>query len=359
MEAKSSATKQPRLLIPTRRLARLALTLTAALPLLMAIKPSAAQDILYNNLDTNATYSGLTGANAAANGSPAYLNNGFIIQTTRTENGNTIDTLVTQMMSDDIFLATTAPVVTGAYWKINSIEFAATNSSTVALNDVRIQLRIWSDDYATPVPPYPQVSNDSPGTLVAAYDLGTFNFGAAAPTGTGGTLGIVSEASNSLQKITVDSSMLGDLTLPYDDGNNAKYWFGLFYEQDRNNLLTFDEQRDQLQGMGLALYTDVPVNGTAGNHSADVHHETDVFARNSGGGFNYQASRFDRSFGVNPGDGNGAYIQYRALTGQDINSNFGWLIRGQFVVPEPGAGVLVLLGLPVLGFVVRRRGRKA
>lgn len=307
---------------------------------------ASAQISLYNNLVTQSLDS--------RNNAPAYLNTGgnapfqFVVQSTRDDNGNTVNTLVTQMLSEELYLKgnSLADVI------VRSLAVSITNSNVGLGMTIRPHIRIYDDNHPTPTPPYPPPVppnppfNDSPGTLLKTVDLGDFFVPGATDNATRPIAGSAI--------LNVDSVQFGALNLPM---TGTKYWFGIFFDVDIVDGVPLATQIDRLRRIGQGLYNPPTVG-----FSGDVHHETDLFGTGDqdgdgdNDGFpNYQRNYFNTSFANT--DPNGTYVQTFGMTdpnGQPVPSNFGWLING-FIVPEPSAAAFALLGIPAFAFVVRRR----
>lgn len=267
---------------------------------------------------------------------------------------NGLPTLVSGMMLDDIYLHRQPGAFSAT---INSITVAVANGNVGVDMNVRVYLRIYDNNGQAPA----SNSADGPGTLLKAVDIGTVSLaGATADTDpSNGTRGIVSfsddgnDANDSLRFLTVSSSSLQGLTLPFNAENDQSfYWFGLFFEQDRDTNLTLQQQAVQLGQVGQAFYSGAGIglnNTSPTGGSADVIHETAVIAQAK------QKDRFTQGFG--PDEPNGIRERFIELTGRtDGSANFGWGVNATFNVPEPGALSLVLLG--GIPFIRRRRSQK-
>lgn len=303
---------------------------------------SAFAQVLYNNLVTASTDS--------RNNAPAYLNIGdvspfqFVVQSTRVnESGQTVNTLVTQMMSDDLKLAgnNISDVI------VNSLAVSITNSNVGIDMVVRPHIRIYNDDHPTPIPPYPEPdpgipqSDDSPGTLLKQVNLGDF----FVPGATDDPVGPPFRPIAGSAILNVTSEQFGALNLPMTD---TKYWFGIFFDIDipeGADQATVDTLTERLRKLGQGLYGPPTVGS-----SADVHHETDVF------GAPYQQNYFTDSFAAN--DPNGTYVKTFGMTdpnGQPVLSNFGWLVNGFVAIPEPSSVAFSLLGISAFALIRRRK----
>jgi hypothetical protein len=328
-----------------RRLSRnRALAALAAFGAVVALAPDArAQQAIYSNFNTPAI--------DTRNNSTAWLGTGssFVQNESATD---TTTPLVSQMMLDDLF-----PTLPGAgvgSLTINSIAFKVANGAVdgngtpVAMNNVRVYLTVYEDDGFNP-----NGNNNGPGTQYGRYDLGLVNL--AAPTAN------PNRTIASITDINVSSSTLQNLTLPITNQAGDRYWFGLFFVQERNLALTNDQQKLLLGQVGVAFYDDVRPSGEGSNlptgigDSGDVHYET---AQDTGT-IPLQRNRFNGGFGNGP---TGREDRFAAIfpSQPQVNSNFAWLINGtyNFTIPEPGAGPLLFLGAPVAAAFFRKRRAK-